>query len=207
MTAQLRLAEIISARLCHDMAGPIGTVAASLEMLSEGGPDVAEALEIARDAARGMLSRLRFIRAAWAVDGAELDAKSIRGYCIEVPQARKISFQMDHLKGLLGAPMSRGVLNLALLAIESLPRGGNISLSGNENDGVVIVIDGSHAAWPSGFAALVADAEAAWPALHDSRTLQAPLTVLIAQQSGLKLQFLMAGPNSTVPPPLRLAKA
>ncbi len=207
MTAQLKLAEIISARLCHDMAGPIGTVSASLEMLSDGGPDAAEALEIARDAAKAMLSRLRFVRAAWAVDGAELDAQSIRGYCVDVPQARKISFQMDHLQGSLGAPMSRGVLNVALLAIESLPRGGNISLSGSENDGVVVAIDGNHAAWPNGFAALVADAESAWPALHDSRTLQAPLTVLIAQQSGLKLQFLMAGPNGAVPPPLRLAKA
>ena len=207
MTAQLKLAEIISARLCHDMAGPVGTLSASLEMVADGSADGEEALEIAHEAAKGMLSRLRFIRAAWAVDGAELDAQTILNYCTALPQARKIAFQADQLEGFLCAPMSRGVLNLAMLGIESLPRGGKLSLAGNKDDGVMMTISGAHAAWPSGFAALMVDADAAWEALHDSRTLQAPLTVLIAQQSGLKLRFLMAGQDSSTPPPMHLCKA
>jgi len=207
MTARLKLAEIISARLCHDLAGPIGTLSATLEMVADGGADAAEALEIAHDAARALQSTLRFVRAAWAVDGAELEAAAIRDYCIGLPRARKVSFKFDELVGVFEAPMSRSLLNLTMLAIESLPRGGTVTLGGNQEDGAVMTINGPGAAWPTGFAAMLTDESAAWAALQDSRSLQAPLTALILRQDGLKLQLLMTGHLTASPPPVLLGKA
>jgi len=204
MTARLKLAEIISARVCHDLAGPIGTLNATLEMLADGGEDAAAALEIARDAAVSLQARLRFIRAAWAVDGAELDAAAILECCANLPQARKVRLDFDRLAGVFAAPMTRGLLNLIMLAIEALPRGGTVVCAGAQKPGVAISISGVGAAWPSGFAALLADEAAAWLALRDSRSLQAPLTMLILRQGGLKLQLMMAGPQASAPPPLLL---
>jgi len=206
MTAPLRLAEIISARLCHDLSGSIGTLVTSLEMAADGSADAGEALEIAQQAAHALQGRLRFIRAAWAVDGAELDADAILGYCIALPQARKLSFRLDQLSGTLCPPMSRGLLNLILLGAEALPRGGTLTLAGDAVNGVLMTIDGLHAAWPAEFAALMNDESAAWAALRDSRTLQPPLAALILHQSGLKLRFLMSGANPLVPPPVLLTR-
>jgi len=203
MTAPIRLAEIISARVCHDLAGPVGTLSATLELVAEAGAEAADALEIARDAALSLQSRLRFIRAAWALEGAELDAVAIADTCAGLPQARKINFKFDHLHGYFAAPMSRGLLNLTMLAIESLPRGGAVTLTGSEAEGAILTIDGLGAAWPAGLAGVLADEAAAWAALHDSRSLQAPFTALIVRHSGLKLEVL-AGAR---PAPLRLAKA
>ena len=207
MAARLKLAEIISARLCHDLAGPVGTLSATLEMVADGSADAGEALEIASAAARALQARLCFIRAAWGASGAELDAGAIRDHCAGLPQARKITFAFEDLAGSFAAPMSRGLLNLTMLGIESLPRGGTVTLAGNQNDGAIMTIDGPGAAWPVNFAALLADDAAAWRALQDSRTLQAPLTALILRQSGLKLQFLMTGDPAATAAPVLLAKA
>jgi len=207
MTSPLKLAEIISARVCHDLAGPIGTLTATLEMVAEGGVDAAEALEIARDAANSLQSRLRFIRAAWSIDGAELDAAAIQGCCGCLPQARKTVFRFEALIGHFAAPMSRGLLNLTMLGLECLPRGGTIRLAGNQEDGAVMTINGPGAAWPTGFAGLLTDEDASWAALRDSRSLQAPLTSLILRHSGLKLQLLMTADHSAGPPPVLLAQA
>lgn len=203
---RLKLAEIISARLCHDLAGPVGTLAATLEMVGDGSADAAEALEIASDAARALQSRLRFIRAAWAVDGAELDADAILGYCSALPQARKVSFHFDGLLGSFDPAMSRGLLNLAMLAVESLPRGGAVTLSGDQDQGVTATITGTHAAWPPGFAALAKDEAAAWQALRDSRSLQGPLTALILHQGGISLRFLGSGGDAALPAPLLMTR-
>jgi histidine phosphotransferase ChpT len=206
MTARLKLAELISARLCHDLAGSLGTLTASLEIVAEGGADAAEALEIAQDSAKGMNARLRFVRAAWAVDGATHDGAALLDYCAPLPQARKVSFDFAQLVGSFSVSMSRGLLNLLLLGIESLPRGGAITLAGDQVSGAVMSIKGAHAAWPDGFAALLCETESAWTGLRDSRTLQAPLTALILGQCGLRLRFLMAGGDPGSPPPVLLVQ-
>ena len=62
-------------------------------------------------------------------------------------------------------PTGRLVLNILLLAAESLPGGGLIALSGSPASDVLVTIDGPRAAWPPGFAACLTDETAAWEAL------------------------------------------
>ena len=45
------------------------------------------------------------------------------------------------------------VLNLLLLAAESLPGGGIVALSGSPGKHVLVTIAGPRAAWPAGFGA------------------------------------------------------
>ena len=84
------------------------------------------------------------------------------------------------------------MLNLLLLAAESLPGGGIVALSGSPADSIVVTISGPRAAWPAGLGAWLTDEAAAWEAmLADPRRLQAPLTALLARGHGLRLSMLM----------------
>ena len=60
----LRLPAALAARICHDIAGPLGALSATLELLAEDGDP--EALAIARESATMLSARLRLLRAAWA---------------------------------------------------------------------------------------------------------------------------------------------
>ncbi|MBX9634016.1 MAG: hypothetical protein K2X44_03460, partial [Magnetospirillum sp.] len=61
----LQLAELLCARLCHDLSGPVGAAAAGAELLEDmdGNAD-AETVSLVADAAGGAVSRLKFFRAA-----------------------------------------------------------------------------------------------------------------------------------------------
>ncbi|MBC9179916.1 hypothetical protein, partial [Pseudoroseomonas ludipueritiae] len=56
----LSLAQDLCARLCHDLVGPLGTVAGAVEMVG----DDPEAAELAREAALSLRGRLQLWRAA-----------------------------------------------------------------------------------------------------------------------------------------------
>ena len=85
------------------------------------------------------------------------------------------------------APVGRLVLNLLLLAADLLPQGGVLRLDGGAGD-LIARLHGPQAAWPAGLIGMLADAATAWQALGNPRTLQAPLTALLARHHGLRLR-------------------
>lgn len=194
----LRLAELLTARLCHEVAGPLGTIMGSLELAAEEPEGSAEALAIANDAAGALASRIRLLRAAWGAGDGPLDPSGLRTLAAGLP-GRGVRLALD---ALVPAPAAsapaRVLLNLLLLGAESLPRGGALALSGDPRKEVLITIEGRDAAWPTGLAAALVDEAQAWSSLgmadlSGARTIQGPLTALIAHASGLRLSFLMAG--------------
>ena len=98
----------------------------------------------------------------------------------------------------------RLILNVLLLAAESLPGGGIVALSGSPASSVLVTIAGPEGAWPRGFSACLMDKSAAWAAATGVRSLQAPLTALIARQHpGVTMSMLMpagAGTEAALPP-------
>ena len=99
-------------------------------------------------------------------------------------------------KAVFSPPAARLMLNVLLLAAESLPGGGVVALSGSPSAQIVVTLAGPRAAWPVRLASCLADATAAATALDDVRGLQAPLTALIAHTNGFRMSLLM--PGSTV---------
>ena len=72
--ARLTLARTLVARMTHDLGSPLGTLVGMLEMLGNGTKDEnAEMLEIARQAAGDLRSRLALQRAAWGGGGEPAD--------------------------------------------------------------------------------------------------------------------------------------
>ncbi len=102
------------------------------------------------------------------------------------------------------AQIARVLLNLLLLAADSLPDGGVIELAGPAED-MFIRIAGPRAAWPSNFGALLHDETAALAAVPTEAGLQPALTVLLARQAGLRLSMVIPPTRQPVPPLLRLS--
>ena len=73
----LRLAELLAARLCHDFAGPLGSLAGALEIAADDPDGAGEALAIASESASALAGRVRLYRAAWGGDGGPITRTEI----------------------------------------------------------------------------------------------------------------------------------
>jgi histidine phosphotransferase ChpT len=210
--ASLRLAELFCARLCHDMAGPVGTLLGAMEILREEAPDSEEAA-LAEEAAVDVADRLKLLRAAWGWNAEELDPERLKSLVAGVAAKRKVLLDFDRLaEGMVFTPeAARVVLNLVLLAVESLPGGGVVVLCGNNEGSVLLTISGARAAWPSGLASWLLDDGAAWEAIGlGAHNVQGPLTTLLVRENGFRLSMLMpagAGGEAEALPPLLLELA
>ena len=103
------------------------------------------------------------------------------------------------------ASLGRIVLNILLLAADSLPEGGQIMLAGTPED-LFIRIDGPAAAWPAGMALCLANEAEARSALTDGRHPQMALTVQLAHIADMRLSALLATHTQSEPAILRLGR-
>jgi histidine phosphotransferase ChpT len=202
----LRLAELVCARMSHDLSGPVATLAGALELADD--PAVAtEALALANQAAIELRQRLEVQRATWGPTAGPLDLATLRRLAEGLPHARRCIIDFSALPDgtIFSAPFARVVLNLLLLAGDAMNGSGEVTLAGSGSD-LIIAIAGPRAAWPNGLAGCLASETTAWATLRDARSLQMPLTILLARALGLRLSLLMTtGPGGPAPP-LRLCE-
>jgi histidine phosphotransferase ChpT len=127
----LELAQLLCTRLCHDLAGPIGAVAAGVELIGDD-PAMADAetIGLIGDSSSAASRKLRFLRAALGLaqnTGGDLKglldgyvaATSGPGTRIEVtwPSAATL----EKAGRLFGLTWNSALLNLCLLALEAQP--------------------------------------------------------------------------------------
>lgn len=196
-TLATQLADSVCARLCHELASPLGTLMGALELAIEEPGSAAEALPLASEAATQMVMRLRLLRAAWGGDCGALDAAALAQLAAGLPP--RVRTEMEGLTGQFPAPVARVLVNMLLLAVEALPRGGTVSLRGGPGDDVMLMASGMHAAWPPGLALALADPAAP---VDDPRGVQAPLAAHLARAAGLRLSLapIAAASSQTVAP-------
>jgi histidine phosphotransferase ChpT len=184
----IRLVELICARLCHDLGGLIGTLGNAVDMVADEEGRDSEVMAFAMSASRALTQRLRLMRAAWGPETDTMTVPALLALAGPPMAARRIDLKTTALSpGCRFAPAtSRIVLNLILLAGDGLPRGGMITLAGEAAD-LFIRIDGPGAAWPSGLVSCMHDEAAAIAALTSARSVQMPLTVLLAMSRKVRL--------------------
>jgi histidine phosphotransferase ChpT len=204
MPAPLKLAELVAVKLSHDLSGLLGSLTGVLELAAEDRGNGSDEVALAIETASVLMLRLQLLREAWGGLTEPMDLATLAARKRGTVGEQRLQIDLGGLPAetVLPAPMARLVLNVLLLAGESMPRGGVLSLSGDADNHVIAEINGPAAAWPSDFCQAIVDPNHVWAALDGPRELQAALTVLIAQAVGMRLS-LMAGS----PPPLRLAPA
>ncbi|KQS51081.1 MULTISPECIES: histidine phosphotransferase family protein [unclassified Sphingomonas] len=145
-------ASLLCSRLCHDLLSPVGALNNGLELLAdETDPAMRErCMELLHDSARVSASKLKFFRLAFGAAGGfgeAVDTREARS-AIEglVAENKRITFVWAVETSAMPKSAVKVLLNLVLVATESLVRGGTMEVGGEDNEGqleIVVKIEGA----------------------------------------------------------------
>jgi histidine phosphotransferase ChpT len=192
----LRLIERTSARLCHALGGSVGRLNQALS--AQVGEDTALA-----DAAKALTSQLHLRQAAWGPANQPVSLHHLTTLAHGLPDQIGVDLSALPPGTVFPASSGRIVLNLLLLAADSLPEGGRVVLAGTPED-LFVRIDGRAAAWPAGTTLCLVNEAEAQAALTDGRNPQMAFTALLAHAASIRLSALLAPTMQNEPAILRL---
>ena len=183
---EMRVMELLAARLCHDLAGPIAAIANGAELLDDDDPDfVKQAATLIGDSAGTASRRLQLFRFVFGFSSGAMAGPAphvLAGEyfaggniaCIYTEEAR----QLEPVWQRLGC-------NLLIIAGEALPRGGSLTLSAPDRK-VTVAVTGESPGLP----AEVGEALTLRSSVEalTSRAIVAYLAGLLAQTLGCRLR-------------------
>ncbi len=197
-----RLARLLSARLCHDLGGAVGSLAGALDLLPEHGDEL---LEVAKDSAISLRLRMRLYAAAWGGPTIAMEPAALETLLGGAPAAPRVRFDLSDLApGVpLPAPIVPIALNAALLAAEALPRGGTVRLAGDGDSGLLVLpvadIGHSPAAWAPRWVALLAGGSPDAALAEGPRAVLAPLLHALLAEAGWTAAFGLGAGHAAQP--------
>jgi histidine phosphotransferase ChpT len=200
MTANsLDLASLLCSRLCHDMLSPVGALNNGIELIiEEKDPEMRKrCFELLEQSAKISADKLKFFRLAFGAAGGY-------GDMVPVEEARAVIDALAGNNGRISVTWSFGgdampkpavktLLNLALIGIESLVRGGTLDIGAELRDGtseIVVRAAGSRIAFDETIGqALTGELH---PAELSSRTAPAAMIHQLAASLGGGLQYVLS---------------
>ncbi len=159
MENELRMAELLCTRLCHDLTGPIGAVNNGAEFLSEEGSNMqGQAMELIVSSAFSAVSRLQFYRFAYGnvKESGEASLADKRKMAVDFFSASKITLDWpdtdtDASGVSISLKMVRLIFNLLIMSSSALIRGGTISVrirsEGSANKKITVSAQGAQVKW------------------------------------------------------------
>lgn len=135
---ELRVLELLCARFCHEMVSPVGAVSNGVELLDEDDPDfVREAMTLIGQSARTASRRLQFYRFAYGTTPVAGNMRP-RDLLMGLLDGGKVTAEWGEGVSALTPEWQRVACNLAVIAADTLPRGGRIAIQATAPAGVVI---------------------------------------------------------------------
>ncbi len=130
----MRVAEMLASRLCHDLVGPIGAVNNGMELMADEDLGMSDdALELSAKSARQAANILQYFRLAYGMTGARIgaDLGDLRELAAEFLATSKATLDWTIRRPPDDAPEGLGklLLNMLVLAAEALPRGGTLTVA------------------------------------------------------------------------------
>jgi histidine phosphotransferase ChpT len=159
MIEELKIAELLCTRLCHDLTGPIGAVNNGAEFLSEEGFNMqGQAVELIVSSAFSAVTRLQFYRMAYGrvKDHGEANLSEKQKLALDFFTGSKITLDWpdeftDSAGVSISLRMARLIYNLLIVASSALIRGGAIAVRiGQDSQGnkqVIISATGAGLKW------------------------------------------------------------
>src|ERR1700688_4911977 len=132
--SDLDFAAMLVSRVCHDLVSPVGAVVNGLEVLEDERDATmrADALKLVASSAALAAARLQFARIAFGAAGsagAELDLSEVGRMVCGLLQGSKIEIIWDAAVANWPKDWAKLLMNSALLAADSLPRGGRVQVA------------------------------------------------------------------------------
>lgn len=200
----LDLAALLCSRVCHDVISPVGAIVNGLEVLEDesDAPLRDFALDLINKSARQASARLQFARLAFGAAGSAgarvdlADAEQVtRGFLND----DKVSLAWSAPPALLPKNAVKLFLNLIVIAITAIPRGGaieaNVSVEG-ESARFVIVATGINARIPVNAPDLIAGRSDSGGV--DAHGIQVFYAGLLARAAGFGVAFAIDGDRVTI---------
>lgn len=200
----VRLLELAASRICHDLISPVSAMANGLEFMEEAGPDaLPDAVELLRFSSGIASAKLRAMRMAYGVGGSDssIRLEEVRDIVADLTRADgKVTQAWDFSAlpkaGSIPVGFSKILMCALLLALESLPRGGIVRVSGDGADGVRIVAEGPDAGPREKVEAALAGLVPL--DLLEPRLVHPHLTTLLAQAYGFSIKIEEQGDGRVV---------
>ena len=130
----MRVAELLASRLCHDLVGPIGAVNNGMELLEDEDLGMSEdAIQLSAKSARQAANILQYYRLAYGMAGGRIgdDLGGLRDLAIGFLASSKTTLDwtaVEQPAGDLPEGLGKLLLNVIVLGEECLPRGGTLSV-------------------------------------------------------------------------------
>jgi histidine phosphotransferase ChpT len=184
--SDLDLAALLCSRVCHDVISPVGAIANGLEILADEDDEEMRALafDLVRRSADQASAKLQFCRLAFGAAGSA-GSKLDLGEAGEVArmfigdQKIRLEWSMPHESR--DKTEVKLLLNLMLMAISAIPRGGLVTV-GHDGNALVVGATGEGAKLPDASSRVLAgDIDAGE---IDARLVQVYYTKRLADQAG-----------------------
>lgn len=144
-----RVMELMCARLCHDLIGPVAAINNGVELVRDFGDGMqGDALELIGESATRASNLLQFYRVAFgsarAPDGSGIGIDEARRRAVEALSSERVTIDWPDDQPSDGASIPRLtvklVLNLLLLGVETLPGAGvvEVGFTGGESPAIQV---------------------------------------------------------------------
>ncbi|MEE8171885.1 MAG: histidine phosphotransferase family protein [Alphaproteobacteria bacterium] len=133
-TIDLRIFHLLTARLCHDLAGPVGAASNGTELLRElGAEEAGDAVDLIADSAGKATARLRYYRVAYGLTAGVVGTiDDAQGLATAMFSDQRFTLDWSPApsgSAKLGDNAGRLLLNMLLLAGEAMGREGSLTVT------------------------------------------------------------------------------
>ncbi|MBE7219490.1 MAG: histidine phosphotransferase, partial [Caulobacteraceae bacterium] len=196
----LDLAALLCSRVCHDVISPVGAIINGLEVLEEEkDPETrAIAIDLIKKSATTASAKLQFCRLAFGAAGsagASIDTGDAENVTRGLLPDEKVKLRWEAPRVLMPKNHVKLILNMCLIAIASIPRGGVLTVrtAAADGDGPLATVEatGTHIRVAHGVANLLSghveggslDAHAIQPYFTHLVATAASLEMALTQES------------------------
>jgi histidine phosphotransferase ChpT len=196
----LDLAALLCSRVCHDLISPTGAIVNGLEVLEEKQSDQETktfALDLIKKSAKTASARLQFCRLAFGAAGsagAQIDVGDAHNMAQGFIQDDKTQLNWKLPRQLLPKNRVKLLLNMLIIASQTIPRGGSLTVEPVENGasmGFRIVASGLNARIPQAVPVLL-EGNSENGSL-DAHAIQPFYAGLLARACGIKVELKTEG--------------
>jgi len=197
--SDLDLAALLCSKVCHDIISPVGAITNGLEVLDEdGGEDMREfAMDLIHKSARQASAKLQFARLAFGAAGsagAEVDLADAEAVARGYMAGEKADIEWAAPRLLVPKNKVKLLLNLVLIAISAIPRGGNVNVvfeGDGEHPTMTLRSAGPHARIPTGVEDLLFGQSTDGSA--DAHSIQVVYAGMLARSAGMTVSVSKDG--------------